>query len=103
MSYLRSMERQPGPLRKAGLPEQGSRLLYLLPSEVTSCRQDGDHRYFSMAIDTKTLKPLIADELARTEDTPVTTHIRSLLVEMMLQSLPIGSLVLALPALARWQ
>lgn len=56
-----------------------------------------------MAIDTKTLKPLIADELARTEDTRVTMHIRSLLVEMMLQPLPIGSLVLALPALARWQ
>ena len=55
-----------------------------------------------MAINTKTLKALVEDELAHTEDTRVTTHIRSLLVEMMLQPLAIGS-VLALPALARWQ
>ncbi|HEX2338630.1 MAG TPA: hypothetical protein VHI72_19395 [Hyphomicrobiaceae bacterium] len=56
-----------------------------------------------MAIDSKTLKALVEDELARTEHTRVTTHIRSLLVEMVLQPLPIGSLVFALPALAHWQ
>ena len=97
------MERQPGLLRKASLPEQGVGFRYLFPLEVTSCRQDGDHRYFSMAIDSKTLKALVEDELARTEHARVTTHIRSLLVEMMLQPLPIGSLVFALPALAHWQ
>ena len=56
-----------------------------------------------MAIDTKTLKELVEDELAGTEDMRVTTPIRGLLVEMMLQALPIGSLVLAFPALAHWQ
>jgi hypothetical protein len=55
-----------------------------------------------MAIDSKTLKALVEDELARTEHTRVTTHIRSSLVEMVLQPLPIGSLVFALP-LAHWQ
>jgi hypothetical protein len=104
MSYLRSMERQPGPLRKAGFPEQGSRLLVppssrsqvLPPGRRPSILQHGN-RHQNPEADSLRMS------LARTEITRVTMHIRSLLVEMMLQPLPIGSLVLALPALARWQ
>ena len=38
-------------------------------------------RYFSMAIDTETLKALVEDELACTADTRVTTQVRRLLIE----------------------
>jgi hypothetical protein len=38
-------------------------------------------RYFSMAINTETLKALVENELVRIADTRVTTHIRSLLIE----------------------
>jgi hypothetical protein len=42
---------------------------------------DSDYQYFNMAIDRETLETLVRDELGRTADARVTTHIRSLLIE----------------------